>query len=353
MPRPFIERIRPAPKTPAFHQEDYWVWCGSVVRGEDGRYHLFASRWPKSVPLRFWVFYCEIVRAVSDTPEGPYRVEEVVAKGRGAGFWDGSAAHNPSIYFHEGKYLLFYTGVCCMGGEPPRKREEDPNWARYAEAWNHKRVGLMVADSVYGPWTRPDRPLLEPRPGKWDGVIISNPGAAFAPDGSITLIYKSCDRPHPPGDYPGRFNLGVARAANWHSPFQRLSDGPITLSGSSDNHVEDPFIWWNGEGYEMIAKDMTGEVCGEPLAGIHAFSRDAINWEVQKPAKAYSRTVAFNDGTTTELPILEKPQILFHDGKPTHLFVPTMKKDLPPNFTLEDIYRSEILDTCLMVLPLG
>ena len=26
--------------------DGYWVWDGSTIRGEDGRYHLFASRWP-------------------------------------------------------------------------------------------------------------------------------------------------------------------------------------------------------------------------------------------------------------------------------------------------------------------
>jgi len=23
--------------------EDYWVWCGSPAKGEDGRFHLFAA----------------------------------------------------------------------------------------------------------------------------------------------------------------------------------------------------------------------------------------------------------------------------------------------------------------------
>ena len=28
--------------------DDYFVWCGSVIRAEDGRYPMFASRWPKA-----------------------------------------------------------------------------------------------------------------------------------------------------------------------------------------------------------------------------------------------------------------------------------------------------------------
>ena len=69
----FIDRILPAPVGGGFVMEDYWVWCGSVIQGEDGQYHMFASRWPGSLP--FFDGYkvgSEVVRAVSGTPEGPY-----------------------------------------------------------------------------------------------------------------------------------------------------------------------------------------------------------------------------------------------------------------------------------------
>ena len=35
-PTAFQDRICPAPKGGGFRQEGYWVWCGLVVRGEDG-----------------------------------------------------------------------------------------------------------------------------------------------------------------------------------------------------------------------------------------------------------------------------------------------------------------------------
>jgi hypothetical protein len=343
MPQSFIDRLRPASKTPAFQMEDYWVWCGSAIRGEDGRYHLFASRWPKSVSFGHWATHSEVVRAVSDSPGGPYRFEEIVVKPRGAVFWDGMISHNPTIHYREGKYLLIYTGSTYSGQRPAGHEFDGQTWETWIEAWHHKRPGLMVADSVYGPWTRPDEPLLNTRPGKWDSVLISNPAPCVAGDGSITLLYKGCDLPHLAGPYKGRFNLGVARAANWRSPFQRLSDLPITLSGSSDNHIEDPFIWWNGEGYEMIVKDMSGEVCGEPQAGIHAFSRDGVDWEVQNPRKAYSRLVTWNDGTTSQRTKLERPQLLLEDGKPTHLFAATLETDL----------KGIPTDSWNMVIPLG
>ncbi len=84
------KRMLPAPVGGGFRMEGYWVWCGSVIKGEDNRYHMFASRWPKSQPMHpGWLSLSEIVRASSDTPEGPYQFEEVVLPARGAEYWDG------------------------------------------------------------------------------------------------------------------------------------------------------------------------------------------------------------------------------------------------------------------------
>lgn len=86
----------PAPRGGGFRMEGYWVWCGSVVQGEDGKFHMFASRWPKTLPMHpGWMTASEIVRADSDTPEGPYRFCEVALPARGAEYWDGRCTHNP------------------------------------------------------------------------------------------------------------------------------------------------------------------------------------------------------------------------------------------------------------------
>ena len=91
--------------------DDYWVWSGSPAKGEDGRFHLFASRWPKQLTFHpNWVSNSEVVRAVSDTPEGPYAFEEVVLPPR-PGFWDATMTHNPTIHKHGDTWILFYTGT--------------------------------------------------------------------------------------------------------------------------------------------------------------------------------------------------------------------------------------------------
>src|SRR5262245_12009882 len=42
----FHSRLMAAPLKGGFRLEGYWVWCGSVIKGDDGKYHMCASRWP-------------------------------------------------------------------------------------------------------------------------------------------------------------------------------------------------------------------------------------------------------------------------------------------------------------------
>ena len=70
---------QPAPVDGGFRDDAYWIWCGSVIEGEDGLYHMFASRWSKATAFNCnWLTNSEVVRAVSETPEGPYRFAEVI-----------------------------------------------------------------------------------------------------------------------------------------------------------------------------------------------------------------------------------------------------------------------------------
>ncbi len=312
----FIGRILPAPKAGGFAQEDHWVWCGSVIAGEGGGFHMFASRWPKALPFfAGYLTHSEVVRASSNTPEGPYTFQEVVLPARGPEHWDGQMTHNPTIRSVGGIYLLFYIGSTYAGEKPEvaevqRLHRELPQGR---ECYRNLRIGLATADSVHGPWTRRDEPVLRPRPGKWDGSVVTNPAPCLRADGSIFLYYRS--------NTPAGLRIGLACAQSHCAPFHRVVDDPVLSFPAG--HVEDPFVWWAEDHYEMIAKDMTGEICGEPGAGIHALSPDGITWALGDPPKAYSRRVVWDDGTVTEQGAVERPQLLLQDGRPTHLFAAT------------------------------
>ncbi|MEC0231408.1 glycoside hydrolase family protein [Paenibacillus alba] len=313
-----FQTLLPAPLQGGFRMEGYWVWCGSCVKGEDGRFHLFASRWPKALPMHpGWLVQSEIVRAVSDHPEGPYTFQEVVLPARGAEYWDGRSTHNPQIVKHGGKYLLFYMGSTHPLKEPVAGDGYGLDDPRCIVARANKRIGLAVSDSVTGPWERRDAPILATRPGKFDSFLTSNPAPCIREDGSVLLIYKA--RKYE-GHVHGKMTFGAAHADHYEGPYRVLSENPLF---PPDVHLEDPFVWQTPEGYELLAKDMEGNLCGEKYGGIHAYSADGLNWEIGKEPLAYSRSVLWDDGIVRQMGNLERPFLLFQEGKPTHLFAAT------------------------------
>lgn len=315
----FSQKMLPAPRSGGFRMDGYWVWCGSVIRGEDGRFHMFASRWPKSLPMHpGWLVASEIVRAVSDTPEGPYTFQEVVLESRGAEYWDGRSTHNPHITKHGDTYLLYYMGSTHPLAEPTEGDGFGLDDARCIVARSNKRVGLAVSHSVFGPWKRKDQPILPVRPGKFDSFLTSNPAPCVDKDGSTLLVYKA--RKYE-GFSHGQMTIGGATADHYDGPYQVMTEEPIFPPDRF--HIEDPFIWKTNDGYELIAKDMEGTLCGEKHGGIHAISPDGLNWNLSSSPKAYSRTVLWDDGTLQTMGSLERPFLLFQDGKPTHLFAAT------------------------------
>jgi hypothetical protein len=314
-----FDRMKAAPRGGGFAMEGYWVWCGSVVQGEDGRYHMFASRWPKTLPMHpGWLVQSEVVRAVSDTPEGPYVFQEIVLPARGAEYWDGRCTHNPHIVKFQDQYLLYYMGTTHPFADINSDENLTLSRPEVVVARSNKRIGLATASSVTGPWRRLNAPILSVRPGKFDSYLTSNPAPCVNEDGSVLLIYKS--RRYEGHRYSHMY-LGAAWAERPEGPYRPMSDEPIF--DPSEVHLEDPFIWRTADGYRMIAKDMDGRIGDERHGGIAALSTDGLHWSIASEAKAYSRRILWDDGRMTTMGNFERPFLLFRDGRPTHLFAAT------------------------------
>ena len=50
-----IDKLLPAPINGGYRHPDYWIWGSSVIKGKDGKYHMFADRWLKSLGFQAWV----------------------------------------------------------------------------------------------------------------------------------------------------------------------------------------------------------------------------------------------------------------------------------------------------------
>ena len=329
---PYQNALLPAPVGGGYSDPDYWIWCGSVVQGEDGAYHMFASRWPKDLGFGAnWLFNCEIVRASSKNPEGPYTFQEVVLGRRGRTFFDGMNVHNPYIRKWNQTYYLYYMGTTFGGPIPGPGDEVDSS--RFTEVWNRKRIGLATASSVFGPWTRCDEPLISPRDcSHWDCTATTNPAVAIQPDGTTYMLYKSRSFA------VGPLKIGVAKAPRPDGPFERILDDPIFNFEDPNIHLEDPYLWYEDGKFRLLIKDDFKNggpgISGIWGAGLYAESADCIHWEFAENPVVYSRHVTWSDGRQTDQANCERPYFLLDENNhPTHLFLATGEGPAPYQFS--------------------
>lgn len=284
------------------------IWGGSLVKGEDGLYHLFYSRWPKHLGW-VWVSHSEIAHAVSDSPYGPFQFKDVALPDRGEGFWDGKCTHNPTIHKFGGKYYLYYmgnTGDKKVMGVPGK---EKLNWVHR----NNQRIGVAVADNPNGPWERFDQPLIDVSSDTLahDALMTSNPSVCQMTDGKILMVYKAVGKKFPlPGGGPVVHLVAIADSPI--GPFKKYPNPVFTFKGERFP-AEDPYIWHEAGKYRAIVKRMKSG--NEGFSLVHYNSEDGINWEQAKHFKISENTIVWEDGRKQQFTHLERPQVLVEDGK--------------------------------------
>jgi hypothetical protein len=294
--------LQPVPIGGVFEDPDWCIWCGSAVRGDDGKYHLFYSRWPIALGHTAWVTHSEIARAVADSPTGPYRHADVVLPARGEKFWDGSCTHNPTILRVRKKYVLSY-----MGNYGDGVVQKPLNWIHR----NHQRIGIATADSPTGPWTRLDHPVVDISADHDapDALMTSNPATCIRPDGGLLMVYKAVGKKGP-APFGGPVVHLVAAAEKPEGPWKKHLT-PIFTKPGEHFAAEDPFIWHDGDRYRAIVKDNNGIFTGRGYSLAQFESRDGFDWKLAKHPFVTTPEVAWHDGTRKKLKALERPQLVF------------------------------------------
>ena len=310
--------VGPVPMTARFSDPDYNIWCGAPIRADDGKYHLFYSRWPRALGHGVWVTHSEIAHAVGESPLGPWKHLDVALPARGTNFWDGSCTHNPNITRIGGRYCLFY-----VGNYGDRASGKGLNWQHR----NRQRIGVAIADSPDGPWQRFDQPILTVSDDKtaFDALCVTNPAACGRPDGGVLLIYKAVELQE--GNIKGgKVRYGAAMADKPEGPYTKRS-GRIFEATDKDagDHwmlAEDPYIWFSreyGNRYYAVARDVVGTFTGAS-AGIVLFqSADGLAWEPAAHPKVLGNRYTWADGSTSRSPI-ERPALLFDGEIPVALY---------------------------------
>ena len=146
--------VKATPLGAGFQHLNTSTWGGSVVKGPDG-WHMFVARMSESCGLTSWATNSEIIHAVSPSITGPYSYSDTVLP---------RFAHNPTVHFVNGSYLLFHIGCGANinGTHPPVEHcvngssvDPHPPSRHGGSACNGPHwEGLLTAPSPNGPWTQ-------------------------------------------------------------------------------------------------------------------------------------------------------------------------------------------------------
>lgn len=282
------------PGTRILAQEGWFIWDCSPIVGEDGKIHVFFSRWPDE--FGNWLTKSEIAHAVADTPRGPYTVVGTVLNGRGGDHWDASTVHNPTIHKVGNRYVLFYNGNNLNHAD------------RYdGQAPSTQRIGMAIAEDLYGEFKRVgEDPILEIDSGHWDSYMNNNPAWLQHPNGQYWLYYKAWDRYH-----DNLRKIGVAFAEQIEGPYTKYAGNPVLKFDGAQ--MEDPYVFYYKNMFYMISRDM-GVI--HPRVGLLVTSDDGLHWS--NPELAYHRSSYYFDEAPQRF---ERPQLLMQNGRPTYLFL--------------------------------
>ncbi len=326
---------------------DRFVWGGSVIKGDDNKYHMLYSTWEcgDSIP-RFsdsWVLHSKIAYAVSDYPDRDFKFQKIVLRGRAlegdSTAWDAQMVHNAHLKKFNNKYYLYYGGGKDPGIQTKGTKGESVNKRNRVQ--QSQCIGVIEFNSfddlLNGNFKRFDAPLLAPRTRvkpnhivnpspegtrpKPDNIIVVNPSVVQRPtDGKYLLYFK--------GNFYNPNWRGVHGVAIADSP-----TGPFT---ATDNFVfdirnedgtiasgEDPYVWYhkNHKKFYVVLKDFTGKITkGKPGLAILE-SEDGIKWTRPDNSFFMKKEVVLHSGDTIKVNRLERPQLLIDkNGNPIVLY---------------------------------
>jgi len=298
-----------------FRDMEYFNWGSSIIKGEDDKYHLFYSRWPRSSQFSGWLTRSEVAHAIADHPAGPYTYQETVLEGRGLGkgYWDEITAHNPKIKYLNGKYYLYYISTHSQ----PKNFSEQELQETVAVGYGHhdwkllrenQRTGVAVAEALNGPWKRLDEAIIEPT-GPISTLTV-NPAITQGPDGLYYLIVK--------GDKPNeeRFirNQAIAIASSPIGPFE-IQDKAVI----DDLDTEDVSMW-----YSETDKKFYAVFHAHHFIGLMS-SNNGTDWEKAKSYKITDKKLLKQDGTYIHPDRMERPFVYVENDIPKVLCLAVKK----------------------------
>jgi hypothetical protein len=245
--------------------KDWNYWDGSIIKGPDGKWHMFASRWPQALGHKGWGKSLA-VHAVSDDVLGPYKDE----------------------------------GPCWpdnMGGKGHNVTALTMPDGRYAITISETRPGEVFAStSLDGPWGSLGKITVADQP-KWRA---SNVTPVLRPDGQYMVVQRS-----------GQIML----ARNITGPY--VIQGPTIyplVKGLTLKDLEDPVAWHSGGLYHIVVNSWSQR------KAFHLTSVNGIDhWTLR--GLAYDPTtdfIRYTNGVVNHWNKIERPSVILQNGHVTH-----------------------------------
>ena len=290
----------------SIQQPGYNIWGASPVMDENGRVHLFATRFKTDSSWR----NMEVAHYVADGPEGPFRFSDVAMKGTGNDTWDKYAPTNPTIHKVGDQYVLIYIA-------------SGDHYYHNPPMSSNQGIGMATSKSLNGPWEKVngDGKILTPpdAPGYWNyqsGCGVNNP--AFLPyEGGFYLYFKTKNTQN-------KIKYGLAISEHLTGPYVQTPFPAI----NNKLIVEDGYAFMYNGKVSLLTTDNEGifEYGGGIL---WQSSNGGITFDHSEPGfPLLGEYVDLNKvkphwGWHSRKPEMkfERPQILMQNGKPAYLYV--------------------------------
>lgn len=330
----------------AFQVDNHFVWGGSAVKGEDGRYYMVYTGIEGGVyPFNnAWVLGSKFGLAVSDRPDGGFKQLGFFLNADGfasdSTTWDAQMVHNPHLRKFGDKYYLYYIGSKDRGNQGVVAPGD--TLARRDRVQQFMQIGVIEFDSfkqlLAGDFKRPEGPILTPRtrvkktmivnPSPMgtivmpDNIIVCNPSVVYRPSDGKYLMYFKGNRYDP----EWRGVHGVAIADSPMGPFVTKDFTVFEVASEKFKcSSEDPYVWYSEADQQFFAilKDFNGAYTKREGSGIALMeSKDGINWTLPQHSFFMDKKIVLSSGEEVAVNRFERPQLYINEeGIPEVLYV--------------------------------
>ena len=256
--------------------EANFYWDGKILKGSDGKYHLYGVHWkysigfgPPSGGSTGWKISTPM-QAVSDNLLGPYIYQsDITPKG-----------HNVTALVQPDSTYAVFMGEIVPG-----------------QVW--------TASSPNGPWTSLGNYATDTNGHTNCGDLSSNATFTLGPDNR----------------YWGTSRAGCMMSSDKIiGPYKLLTNDTLPDLEHGDNQqAEDEVLWYSGGYYHIVWNYWNVQ------RAYHIMSKDGINnWTstgaayqgTQSPSNSYSNWLRYTDGTVNHWHNMERPGVYLENGHP-------------------------------------